>query len=175
MVAVMGRAEIPGVGQQCLQHLREPAVNWVCGIRYGVWAWSWWGQPCPVIPDPFLAAAQPLTSKHSLPVDCLSCPNPCNKFIFCSESTRVSLWLNWKPWTATDNIVVQAELFAACHCVKFSPIPGNSQPSIVSTAVPSYPQKVPHIVRHYVSHLGWYSSMTVCLTSYVYLHLKQKA
>ena len=75
-------------GGAAVPHLREPAFTWVCGICYGVWACSWWGQPCPVIPEPFLAAAQPLTSKHSLPVDCLSCPNPCNKFIFCSESTK---------------------------------------------------------------------------------------
>lgn len=84
-----------GRWQQRLQHLGKPDVSLVCGISYGVWPWSWWGQLCSVIPDPPWLLPQPLTSKHSLPVDCLGCPNPCNKFIFCSELTRVSLWLNW--------------------------------------------------------------------------------
>ena len=178
MVAAMGRAEVPRVGQQCPtweSQLSPGSVVYatVFGLGPGGVSLALWSQTHSWL----LPNLLPLSTAFQL-IAWAALILATNSFSV-QNQPRVSLWLNWKSWTATDNTAVQAELFAACHCVKFSPIPGNSQPSIVSTAVPSYLQKVPHIVRHYVSHLGWWLfhdsvSYILCVSSLKAKNLKPK-
>lgn len=134
-----------GHWQQCLQHLREPDVTLVCGVSYGVWAWSCWGQPCDSGPIPGCCPVSYLRAQPSSWLPGLS--QSLQQIYFLLRINQSLSVIELKTLNCDWQYCCPSRALC-CLCVKFSPIPGNSQPSIVSTSVPSYPQKVLHIVRH---------------------------